>query len=207
MTKNIELLWIKLTEKRLHHPFHNPNIIPPINVTLKSKSTQKVMIPQIFWRKIHKICGSRITWISNENDSFLVQNTSKNINLFIFKCKNSSKQELIPIINFKKYSKMDFFTYFTYCTYTIKLISTVRTTTENKSHPDYKKHIWSRNVNQHYSKCKFGCNSPEGVTLFPNIVLWMLRPLFHLSMNYGVLCDLIMFITMVVKWKRELLQW
>ena len=52
---------------------------------------------------------------------------------------------------------------------------------ENKSHPDYKKHIWSRNVKQYYSKCKFGCKSPEGVTLFVEIIMWMLRSLFRLS--------------------------
>ena len=69
---------------------------------------------------------------------------------------------------------------------------------ENRAHPDYKKHIWSRNVKQHYSKCKFGCNSPEGVTLFVKIVMWMLRPLFHLQMNHYIWCVFIMFVTMVM---------
>ena len=78
---------------------------------------------------------------------------------------------------------------------------------ENRAHPDYKKHIWSRNVKQHYSKCKFGCNSPEGVTLFVKIVMWMLRPLFHLQMNHYIWCVFIMFVTMVMKRKWALLQW
>ena len=88
--KNIELLLTKWTEKRLHHPFHIPNIIRPISITFNSKFIPKVMIPQIFWRKTYKICGSRISWILNEKDSFLVQNTSKNIKLSIFTYMNSS---------------------------------------------------------------------------------------------------------------------
>ena len=127
--ENIELLCTKLTEKRLHHPFHIPNIIRPISITLQSKFIPKSINPQIFWRKIHKICGTRISSILNEKDSFLVQNTSKNIKLLIFICKNSSRQELHPIISSLKTKKMTFLTHFTHCRYTLNFTPSVKSTT------------------------------------------------------------------------------
>ena len=37
---------------------------------------------------------------------------------------------------------------------------------ENQGHPDYKKHIWSRNYKYHYKHFPFGCSSTHGTFSF-----------------------------------------
>ena len=34
---------------------------------------------------------------------------------------------------------------------------------ENQNHPDYKGHLWSRNVGYHYKNCRFGCSDEKGI--------------------------------------------
>ena len=37
---------------------------------------------------------------------------------------------------------------------------------QNQDHPEYKGHLWSRNVGYHYKKCLFGCSDEKGIQLF-----------------------------------------
>ena len=34
---------------------------------------------------------------------------------------------------------------------------------QNQDHPDYKGHLWSRNVGYHYKNCLFGCSDEKGI--------------------------------------------